>query len=163
LPLKVYKRGENNERERVLDHPLADLLSRPAHRCGPVHLKQWLILPLLVHGNSLVVKFRPEPGAAPSALLPLDWPSIDARALLAQLREDITDLYAGPENSGRPAILPPGLEWNAIGHTAAEAELSKQRYVTREEIQTVFDLPGPLLGDLRHGTYSNVEELHKQL
>ena len=83
--------------------------------------------------------------------------------LMQQLRDDITALYSGPENSGRPALLPPGLDWKPIGHSAHEAQLVEQRYVAWEEIQTVFDLPGPLLGDLRHGTYSNVTELNKQL
>lgn len=82
-------------------------------------------------------------------------------ALLAQLREDVTQLYAGPENAGRPAVLPPGLEWNAVGHTAVEAELIDQRHLDREEVAAVYQIPPPMLGDLRRATFSNIVELRQ--
>lgn len=78
-------------------------------------------------------------------------------ALLAQLRADITALYAGPENGGRPVLLPPGLTWNPIGHTAVEAELIDQRKIGREEIAAVYQIPPPMLGILDKATYSNIE------
>jgi HK97 family phage portal protein len=81
--------------------------------------------------------------------------------LLAQLREDVTSLYAGPENGGRPALLPPGLQWKPIGHTSREAELIDQRYIDREEIAAVFQIPPPMLGDLRRATFSNITELRQ--
>lgn len=63
--------------------------------------------------------------------------------LLAQLRGDIEALYAGPDNAGRPALLPPGLEWKPVGHTAVEAQLVEQRVVAREEIGAVYRImPG---------------------
>lgn len=82
-------------------------------------------------------------------------------ALLAQLRDDVTALYAGPENQGRPALLPPGLQWKPVGHTSHEAELVEQRYIDREEIAAVFQIPPPSLGDLRRATYSNITELRQ--
>ena len=82
-------------------------------------------------------------------------------ALLAQLRDDVTALYAGPENGGRPALLPPGLDWKPIGHTSREAELIDQRYIDREEIAAVFQIPPPMLGDLRRATFSNIVELRQ--
>lgn len=82
-------------------------------------------------------------------------------ALLAQLRADVTTLYAGPENGGRPALLPPGLDWKPIGHTSREAELIEQRYIDREEIGAVYMIPMPLLGDLRRATFSNIVELRQ--
>lgn len=63
--------------------------------------------------------------------------------LLEMLRADIEALYSGPENQGRPALLPPGLDWKPIGHTAVEAQLIEQRYVAREEIGAVYRImPG---------------------
>jgi HK97 family phage portal protein len=82
-------------------------------------------------------------------------------ALLKQLRDDITLLYAGPENGGRPALLPPGLDWKPIGHTSREAELVEQRYIDREEIAAVYMIPPPMLGDLRRATFSNIVELRQ--
>jgi HK97 family phage portal protein len=68
------------------------------------------------------------------------------RTMMDQLRADITQLYSGPENSGRPALLPPGLDWKQVGHTAVEAELISQRLVAREEIGAVYHLPPGVLG-----------------
>jgi len=82
-------------------------------------------------------------------------------ALMQQLREDITELYAGPDNSGRPALLPPGLAWLPVGHTAVEAELIDQRYIDREEVAAVYMIPPPMLGDLRRATFSNITELRQ--
>ena len=72
--------------------------------------------------------------------------------LLENLREDVDEIYAGPENSGRPAVLPPGLEWKPVGHTAVEAQLIEQRTVARAEAISVYGLfPGPL-GIVERGT-----------
>lgn len=247
LPLKVYRRNELNERERVFDHPLANLLSKPSPRRGSVHIKQSIFMSMLTHGNALVAKFREDPKGPPTALLPVMWSYIEAyapqggqvevwattqtgerRFLLAEdtvhvawasprgeigtsplkqlgttikiedsarsfqssylanggrppsaitlaenitltpeirneIRADLDAIYGGTANAGRPALLPSGAKWEGISHNAHEAELINQRYVDWEEIQMIFDLPGPLLADLRHGTYSNVTELNKQL
>lgn len=81
--------------------------------------------------------------------------------LLKNLREDVTTLYSGPDNGGKPALLPPGLEWNPIGHTAVEAELIDQRLIDREEIAAVYQIPPPMLGDLRRATFANIVELRQ--
>lgn len=87
----------------------------------------------------------------------------ERQQLLANLREDVEAIYGGPENAGRPAILPPGLDWKGIGHTAKEAELIQQRRLTREEVAAVYDVPPPLVGILDNATYSNVSEMHRML
>jgi HK97 family phage portal protein len=83
--------------------------------------------------------------------------------ILKNLREDITRLYAGPENAGRPALLPPGLEWKPVGHTAEEAELIDQRKVNRDEIAAVYMIPPPMLGILDKATYANIETQHEMI
>ncbi len=87
----------------------------------------------------------------------------ERQVLLAQLRADLTALYAGPENQGRPALLPPGLTWEKVGHTAVEAELINQRKLTREEVCAVYDVPPPLIGILEFATLANVAEAHRML
>lgn len=77
--------------------------------------------------------------------------------VIANLRQQISDIYSGPENAGKPAILPSGLDWKQVGHTAQEAELIEQRRVNREEIAAVYQIPPPMMGILDHATYSNVE------
>jgi HK97 family phage portal protein len=81
----------------------------------------------------------------------------ERHALLAQLREDVTAIYAGPDNAGRPALLPPGLDWKPVGHTAVEAALIDQRKVAREEIAAVYQIPPPIMGIWDKSTYSNAE------
>lgn len=77
--------------------------------------------------------------------------------LMTQLRADITSLYAMPENAGKPALLPPGLDWKAVGNSAQEAELIEQRRVARDEIVGVYLIPPPFLGILDKATFSNIE------
>jgi HK97 family phage portal protein len=81
--------------------------------------------------------------------------------LLSNLRADVTALYSGPENGGRPVLLPPGLTWDNVGHTAVEAELIEQRKTTREEIAAVYMIPPPMIGQLDRATFSNITELRQ--
>ena len=247
LPLKVYRRKEGGDKERLDDHPLESLLRSPLPFRGPHDLKQWIGLPMLIHGNSLLAKFRPDPDGPPVNLLPMDWRYVsgyagqgkpiewwvttqtgEQRAIkreetvhfawhttsgdagvspLRQLGvtiklEDAAQRYstANFKNAVRPSaaiVLPPetradkevreaireeverghasvdqklrmmivggGAEIKTFSHTSQEAELIKARYLNLEEVCGVYDVPGPLVGDLRHGTYSNVEELHLML
>lgn len=73
LPLKVYEKNSQNERKRVTNHRLVDLIQNPAPRCGATQLKQWLAQPMLTHGNSTLLKGRGRAGQPPSRLWPLDW------------------------------------------------------------------------------------------
>lgn len=81
----------------------------------------------------------------------------EREALVKQLRQDLTTIYAGPENAGRPALLPPGLDWKTVGHSAVEAELIDQRRVAREEVAAVYQIPPPMVGIWDKSTYSNAE------
>jgi HK97 family phage portal protein len=81
---------------------------------------------------------------------------VERQQIMGQLRQDITQIYANPENAGRPALLPPGLDWKEVGHTAVEAELISQRKITREEIAAVYQIPPPMLGQLDKATFSNI-------
>jgi HK97 family phage portal protein len=81
----------------------------------------------------------------------------ERQVLLRNLREDVDTLYVGPEQAGRPAILPPGLDWKPVGHTAVEAALIDQRKIAREEICGVYQIPPPMLGILDRATFSNIE------
>jgi HK97 family phage portal protein len=71
--------------------------------------------------------------------------------MLEQVRGDITDIYAGPDNSGRPVLLPPGLDAKPMGYTSVEAQLVEQRLISREEAGAVFQLPPGCLGFLKEG------------
>lgn len=75
----------------------------------------------------------------------------ERQQLMDQFREDITDIMAGPENSGRPWLLPPGLDVAPVGQTTAEAQLIEQRVVNRTESQSVYGLPPAPLGVIERG------------
>jgi HK97 family phage portal protein len=81
----------------------------------------------------------------------------ERQEIMAQLREDVQTIYSGPDNGGKPALLPPGLDWKPVGHSAVEAALIDQRRITREEIAGVYMIPPPMLGILDKATYSNIE------
>jgi HK97 family phage portal protein len=81
----------------------------------------------------------------------------ERQQVLNQLRADLNQIYAGPENAGKPALLPPGLDWKPLTHASFEAELMEQRRVVREEICGVYMIPPPMLGILDRATYSNIE------
>lgn len=72
LPLKVYKRRSDGEKERATDGP-APLFEQPWKRGSPNKLKQAFSFPVFLHGNSLIAKSRPAKGAPPDSLIPLDW------------------------------------------------------------------------------------------
>lgn len=244
LPLKVYEKNSQGERQRVVDHPLVDLIRNPFPRCGPTQLKQWLMGPALLHGNSVLLKARRAVGAPPTGLVPLDWrqliPSVrdtlyvdhwetsqfgspaflepsdvvhlrweapdgpigvsplqklGTTVKIEQAAQDYQaaylanraappsaiylpkDVFAddelkgkiiarlkarhGGDNQGNVAVLPSDTKWEAVGHTAHEAELIEQRRLAREEVGAVYKIPQPFLGILDKATYSNVAELHR--
>jgi HK97 family phage portal protein len=81
----------------------------------------------------------------------------------AQMRADLVNVYGGPENAGKPALLPPGVDWKAVGQTTVEAELVKQRQINREEVAGVYRIPPPMLGIMEKANYSNVESLREMV
>lgn len=81
----------------------------------------------------------------------------ERQALVDVTREDLNAIYAGPENSGRPALLPPGLDWKQVGHTAVEAALIDQRRLTRDETCAVYQVQPSMLGLMDKATMNNFE------
>lgn len=80
-----------------------------------------------------------------------------------RIREVMKQLHQGVDNAGRLMLLGGGADFKTFAQTVVEAELISQRKLNREEIEMIYDVPPPVVGDLEHGTYSNVSELHKQL
>jgi HK97 family phage portal protein len=93
----------------------------------------------------------------------LGWEPEERREHMDMAREDITFLYGGPDNAGRPWLLPAGMKLNALSHTAVEAELVSQRKLNREEVAACYDVPPPLVALLEKSTFNNITELHRML
>lgn len=93
VPRKVYRmpvRGQSqNGRakfpEEDQDNSLHDLLCNPAPGIGHMQLREWQTLSVLVHGSSLLAKYRGVGAAeAPTGMLPLDWRYLSAWASQGQ-------------------------------------------------------------------------------
>lgn len=105
LPLKVLEKDSQNVKRPVHDGELHQLLKAPAHRRGPIHLKQWMTFPALLHGTSTILQVSDRPGAPPSSFKPLDWrcmaPQFDRAGVLTHW------MYTG--EGKRQPILPEDL------------------------------------------------------
>lgn len=96
---------------------------------------------------------------ASDAFLGLD--RAERQTIINNLRADITALYSGPENQGKPALLPPGLDWKPVGYTSVEAELVEQRKIAREEVAGVYLIAPPMLGIMEKANYSNMQAVRE--
>lgn len=70
--------------------------------------------------------------------------------------------YAGGANSGRTAILEEGVEFQSVSMTLEDSEWIAARQFSVEEVARLFRVPPTIIGDLRHGNYSNSVELARQ-
>lgn len=216
IPLHVWGEDANGEYVHTSGTSLGALLRNPHPRGSQFSLKAHIWLSGLIYGNSLLLKYRPAAGAAPTEIWPVPWRNVqtisdergvslyaitigtetmaigpedvvhfqfpggspleslrrtvaledaaitwqgenmrngvtprgafttDARlneAVIPRLRDELTKLYAGPDNAGRAAILEAGLKWQQIGLSAADAELIDQRKFSRQEVCAAYDVP----------------------
>lgn len=100
-------------------------------------------------------------GVRPSTAISI--PGDPKAETVAIVREAIERLHKGVDKSGKTMLLAGGATIAPLSLTPVEAALLEQRKLNREEVGMVYDLAGPLLNDLTHGTYSNVAELLKGL
>ena len=62
-------------------------------------------------------------------------------------------------NSGRIPILSNGIKWEPMSISSQDAQLVQAFQMTVEDVARAFRVPLPLVGDYRHATYNNVEQL----
>lgn len=70
--------------------------------------------------------------------------------------------YAGAGKHGGTPILPAGATFRSVSMTLEDAEWIAARQFSVEEIARIFRVPPTIIGDLRHGNYSNSVELARQ-
>jgi HK97 family phage portal protein len=70
--------------------------------------------------------------------------------------------YAGAGNAGRTPILEAGVEYQPLSMTLEDAEWIQARQFSVEEVCRLFRVPPTVVGDLRHGNYSNSVEMARQ-
>jgi HK97 family phage portal protein len=101
-------------------------------------------------------------GSRPSLAIALEQEN-PKQELIEYVRARVEAMHKGQDNSGRTFFMGANVKVQPLSLTPVEAELIEQRKLSREEIGMVYDLAGPLMNDLTHGTYSNVAELTKGL
>jgi HK97 family phage portal protein len=101
-------------------------------------------------------------GARPGGIFTLPPGTNPTKEQMELTRATIQSLYSG-DNAFKTGIVAPGAKWEAMSMTPVEVELIQQRKLNREEVGIVFDMAGPLMGDLEHATFTNVTEMLRSL
>ncbi len=70
--------------------------------------------------------------------------------------------YAGSANAGKTPILEEGVDYTPVSMTLEDAEWIAARQFSVEEVCRLFRVPPTVVGDLRHGNYSNSVEMARQ-
>jgi HK97 family phage portal protein len=77
---------------------------------------------------------------------------------LKAVRDQAQEIYGGPDNAFRVAVMQGGLKWEPVAFNAVETGLMSVRQWNREEVAAVYHVPPSMLGDLSRATFSNVTE-----
>jgi len=103
-------------------------------------------------------------GARPSGILSIDDRFLGAKpeerqALLDQLRADMNDVYMGPKNAHKIAIMTGDMNWTALAGSMEDMMFVEQRRLSTADIARVFRIPPHMMGAESGSsmTYSNVE------
>lgn len=107
------------------------------------------------HGNNTF-----DNATALKGVLSLPMTSLNAEQARV-IREQWTSLYSGARNSGKFAILPADAKFQPISMTLEDAEWIAARQFSVEEVARLFRVPPTVIGDLRHGNYSNSVEMNR--
>lgn len=76
---------------------------------------------------------------------------------LEHLRESWQELYQGPEQAHKPAILEEGMEWQALSIPPEQAQFLQTREFQIAEVARWFRMPPHKIQHLANATYTNIE------
>ncbi|MFA4630040.1 phage portal protein [Xanthomonas perforans] len=115
-------------------------------------------LALRNHGSSTFAN-----GAQPGGILTVD---NGPKALTSEQQSDLRDAWnsrhSGSGNAGRVAVLSGNMKYQQVGMSLDDAQWVASQQFSVEEICRIFRVPPTMVGDLRHGSYSNTAELGSQ-
>lgn len=151
-PFYVIKQGRKNVR-----YEYRDILHIRHEDAAPINLARnaiALAIDLERHAAKLFSN-----GARPSGIL-----STDAKtpAALKNIADMWNATFGDPTNTGKPAILPSGTEYQQTGLSSVDAQFEQMRRFQTEEIARTFRVPPTMLFDLTRGTWANTEEMGHQ-
>ncbi|MBC7602371.1 MAG: phage portal protein [Ramlibacter sp.] len=78
------------------------------------------------------------------------------------IRQSWASQHAGAGNAGKTAILEEGVDFQSVSMTLEDSEWIAARQFSVEEVARLFRVPPTVIGDLRHGNYSNSVEMARQ-
>ena len=78
-----------------------------------------------------------------------------------QLRNSWESQHAGGANAGKTALLSEGVEYQTVSMSMEDSEYLASRQFSVEEIARLYRVPPTIIGDLRHGNYSNSVEMNR--
>lgn len=116
-------------------------------------------LALSIRANNAISKHQAQffnNMARPSGVISTDEKM--TREQLEQLRAAWNEHSKGLNSGGVP-ILTAGLKWQSMSINSQDAQLIQAFNMTNQTIARAFRVPLPLVGDLEHATYNNVEQL----
>ena len=93
----------------------------------------------------------------------LTHPDALSEEAVKRLQTSFDNTYAGPENSGKTAVLEEGSRWTPTAATARESEFIEGREFVLEATARAYNIPLALLGLSQTATYAAMREAHKQL
>ncbi len=157
---------EYTDRKGTLHRLLADECLHLRHRLGdngvlgisPIAAARGVVelaLSEQEHGNATFAN-----GAKLSGVL--KFPQRLSPEQRAALKASWASQYAGASNAGRTPILEEGVEYQPVSMTLEDAEWIAARQFSVEEVARLFRVPPTVIGDLRHGNYSNSVEMARQ-
>lgn len=106
------------------------------------------------HGNATFIN-----GARLSGIL--KFPSKLNRDQRGSIAQSWQSQYAGGTNAGKTAILEEGVEYQTVSMSMEDAQWLESRQFSVEEVARLFRVPPTIIGDLRHGNYSNSVEMNR--
>jgi HK97 family phage portal protein len=83
--------------------------------------------------------------------------TLDAEAA-TRLRESWEQMFSGPRNAGRTAVLEEGMSIEKLQMSSEDLQFIDTRKLQRQEIAAIFRVPPHMVGDLSASSYSNIEQ-----
>lgn len=79
----------------------------------------------------------------------------------SRIRRSWSTQHSGGANAGKTAVLEEGVDYQPISMSMEDAQWLEARQFSVEEIARLFRVPPTIIGDLRHGNYSNSVEMNR--
>jgi phage portal protein BeeE len=78
--------------------------------------------------------------------------------LAAKMQQRFEEQYQGATNAGKPIWLGPDARVEILSQSPKEMEFPESRKLTRDEVVSALEVPGPVVGILDKANYANMKE-----